>query len=87
MQIKKIGVLQSAKVMSLIYFVVSALFFFPMAIYTIASGGKTKEGFPGWGLFFFPFVYLVLGFVILSLFFVLYNLLAKFIGGIEIEIE
>jgi len=87
MQIKKFGAVQTAKVMSILYLIITALIFFPLAIFVMSSGGKTKEGFPGWVFFFFPLIYGAVGFITISLICLLYNLLAKFIGGVEIDLE
>lgn len=88
-RIKKIGVLQTAKVASLIYFLITAIFMIPIGIISSFFSGGTFLNLPIGKTFFFfmPFVYGIMVFIITAIGCVVYNLIAKWTGGIEIKIE
>ena len=93
-QIKSFGVLQTAKFAAVMYFILTAIFMIPFALIVLVAGSAIggEGGFFG-GLFggvfmiFMPIVYGVLGFVFVAIVCLLYNVIAKFVGGIEIELE
>lgn len=93
-QIKKFGVLQTAKIAAIMYFVITLIFMIPFGLITLiagfAKGGRegVAGGFFG-GIFMIlaPIIYAVLGFLFVALGCLLYNSIAKYVGGIEIEIE
>lgn len=93
-QVKRFGVLQTAKFAAVMYFIFTVILMIPFGLISIIIGSATggKEGFFGvmfGGAFmlFMPLIYAVLGFVFVAIGCLVYNLIAKLVGGIEIEIE
>jgi hypothetical protein len=93
-QIKRIGVKQTAKVLAVFYFLISLVFVLPMAVFTLFIGtlGGQKSGlsgatFGGLFLLLMPLVYAAIGFVMAAITAVIYNAIAKRVGGIEIELD
>ncbi|MFZ3087796.1 MAG: hypothetical protein WA123_07000 [Methylotenera sp.] len=79
-QIINISPIQTAKVFAVLYFVLSLPIVGLMAVsFSFAPGPKPGFGF----LIFFPFIYLIFGFIFTALGAWVYNLVAKWIGGIE----
>ena len=92
-QIKKFGVLQTAKFASVMYLIITAIFLIPFALIMMLSGIVVQERtgimtfFGGAFMFLLPIIYAFIGFIFVAIFCLLYNLVASLIGGIEIEIE
>jgi hypothetical protein len=93
-QIKRFGVVQTAKFFAIIYLIIGMLAIVPMFLMTLIMGLATggAEGgivglFGGVFLLFMPIVYALAGFVFVALGCLIYNLVAKWVGGIEIELE
>lgn len=89
-RIKRFGVLQTAKVSAIIYFLISAVFLLPMGFVSSMFGGENFPGLPfGGGTFFIflPFLYAFFGFITTAIACLVYNLIAKWTGGIEFEVE
>lgn len=92
-QIKRFGVLQTAKIAGIIYFFVSLIVMVPFGLITFLTGiTRGRQGIDGaflGGVFIIlmPFIYAVLGFVFVAIGCLIYNFIAKYVGGIEIEIE
>jgi len=78
-QIVNVSILQSAKVMAVIYLVLSVLMVLLMAIPAMASG----QGFSLGMLILMPVLYTVFGFIFTALGAWVYNLVASKIGGFE----
>jgi hypothetical protein len=92
-KIRSIGVLSSAKMSGVIYGCLGLLFI-PFALIAGLAGlasGKKGGMLGGIGLFAIailaPFFYAALGFVSGAITALLYNLAAKWMGGIEIQLE
>lgn len=91
--IKKFGVLQTAKIAGIMYFLVSLIFVIPFGLIALITGAaRGREGvagpfFGGVFIIFMPVIYAVMGFVFVALGCLFYNLVANYFGGIEIEIE
>ena len=91
-RIKSIGVLSLAKIQGGIMFAISLLFlpiFLLAGLATAIAGGK--EGALGGGMMIvfaivLPFAYGGMGFVMGALTALIYNLFAKRLGGVEIEL-
>lgn len=91
-RIKSIGVLSLAKIQGGIMFALSLLFlpFFLLGgVASVVAGGK--EGALGGGMMIgfaivFPVVYGGMGFVMGAITALIYNLFAKRLGGVEIEL-
>ncbi len=84
-QITHISVVQTSKVLALLYTLISLIYTFvgiPMAIF-----GSGKVRLVGIVYIFMPVVMLVIGFVMLLLCCWLYNVVANWVGGIEVTVE
>jgi hypothetical protein len=96
-RIKSIGVKQTAKFAAVYYFFIILTIFIPITlIFLIASlfGLASEDSFPLGGvllggvfLIFLPIVYALMGGAMVALATFLYNVVAKRIGGVEIELE
>lgn len=79
-QIIHISPFQTAKVFAVLYFLMSLPFIGMMAImFSFSPFPKPALGF----LIIFPFLYLVFGFIFTALGAWVYNIAAKWVGGIE----
>lgn len=79
-QILSFSPIQTAKVFALLYFIMSIPLVGLMAISFALSPAPT----PGiWFLAALPFIYLIFGFIFTALGALIYNLVAKWVGGIE----
>lgn len=81
-QIKKVGVLQTAKVTAMLYLVLSAIFCIPFSLISLITGRTA-----GIMAIFLPLLYAAMGFIVIAATCFLYNFIASKIGGIEIDIE
>ena len=93
-QVKQFGVLQTAKVVSLIYLIIMAIFFIPVGIIVsiVGSFSGNAGSFPafigsGVVMLIAPVFYAVIVFISTAIGCLVYNLIAEKIGGIEIEIK
>ncbi|KOH46867.1 hypothetical protein [Sunxiuqinia dokdonensis] len=88
-RIKRFNVWQTAKVVSLMYFLVMAVFMIPFGIIGSIVGGMFGNHFPFGGLMFvfLPFLYGIVFFLFTALGCAIYNLISGWIGGIEVEVE
>jgi hypothetical protein len=91
--IKSVGVLSAAKIMGLIYGCLGLIFipFFLLIGLLGSLAGKQQSPFAGViGLvlaFCLPIIYGVMGFIMGAIGAALYNLFAKWIGGIEVQVQ
>jgi hypothetical protein len=91
--VKSVGVMSAAKIMGLIYGCMGLIFVpFFLMIGMIGSLAKQSQvpfaGIFGVGLaVFMPIFYGVLGFIGGAIGALLYNLIAKWVGGFELELE
>jgi hypothetical protein len=95
--VSKVGILSFAKIQACMMFIFGLLFgglyaalFLIIGIVTV-SGGKEREGYVqiGMAVFFaigFPIIYTIMGFVLGALAAFVYNIAARKIGGIELEL-
>lgn len=93
-QVKKIGIKQTAKVVAVFYFLISLIFVIPISLITILVGsfanqdsGLLSTAFGGLFLLLLPLFYAVIGFLMVALVSLIYNAIAKRIGGVEIDLE
>ena len=91
-QLKRFGVLQTAKVAGVLYFLGALVFCIPIGLLSMLVGGLSEQNpvgamFGGIFMFVAPFIYGALGFVFVAIGCLVYNLTAKFVGGIEVELE
>ena len=89
-RIKRFGVYQTAKVFAIIYFLIAIVFMVPFGLMMSMMGGDKFPGVPfGGGLFFIlmPFLYGIMGFIMTAIGCLIYNLISRWTGGIELEVE
>ena len=95
-QVKRLGVLSLGKVMGLLYALLGLLIGFIFSCVSVIGSVAAISELGGEGLGFlfgigsiiiFPIFYGVIGFVAGLLVAALYNLIARFVGGIEIYTE
>lgn len=88
-RIKSFGVFQTAKFFAILYFLFSAVILLPL-VFLFSLSGASNELFPfaeGMTLIMLPVFYGIMGFIFTAIGCLLYNVVAKWTGGIEIEIE
>ena len=94
--IKKFGVLQTAKVIAMLYVIGSAIFFVPLSLVVMAaknspvlSSGLQKTLGSSSPIFvmLMPLIYGVFGFIVVAISCLLYNFIAPKIGGIAVEFD
>ncbi len=83
-QIKQFATLQTSKVMAIIYGVM-AILFVPFLL-APALGNKGDRSMVLFSLAA-PFLYAIIGFIFTALFCWIYNIAAKYVGGIEFTLE
>jgi hypothetical protein len=89
-RVKSFGVYQTSKVAAIILFITALIFMIPLGLMGTFILGRSIPGFPfidGLFFIFFPFMYGIVGFIMTALGCLIYNLIAKWTGGIEFEIE
>ncbi len=90
-QVIRISPLQAAKVSAVIYFIMGALFALPMALLTMFAGApEGAEQSSSFNLIFIvmmPFAYALMGFILVPIGCWIYNLVAGWVGGIEITLK
>jgi hypothetical protein len=84
MQMKSFGLLQTSKVIATVYFIGGLLFAAIAAVLSVASGRPLRSG-PN--ILLLPVLCGVLGFIYTAIFCWIYNLVAQWIGGIEVELS
>ena len=80
-QINHVSPIQTAKVISVLYFIVSIPFIAIFALISLIMPGKSS-GF-SFFMILLPVLYLVLGFIFTAIAAWIYNLVASWVGGIE----
>ncbi len=85
-RVKRFGLWQTAKVGGIIYFLMGCLF---IPFFSLQMLFHDISSFPFEGGFFLamPFIYGIMGFIFTALGCVIYNFVASWTGGIELEIE
>lgn len=91
-RIRRFSVLQTSWVAAIILFCVMLIFMIPMGLIFSIMGksGLMPGNFPGFGgaiFFVLPFFYGIVGFVMTAISCLIYNLIAGWTGGIELEFE
>lgn len=82
-QITQVSTHQTSKVSALLYFVLTALFFFPYAIYIMFI----KDWETAFYAFLAPFLYGILCYILTFAISFIYNQIAAVTGGIEFTLE
>jgi cyanate permease len=85
-QIRRFGVGQTAKVVGVLYTLMGLLV---VPIFALAAifAPESERPFPLWLVACLPFVYGLLGLVFSSIACLVYNMVAGWVGGIEVEVE
>lgn len=86
-QITRISILQSSKIVTVLYFLFGLIYWIPAAVILAQSGGNMERVMGGVLLLGMPVVMAIAGFLIFGLVCAVYNLLAKVVGGIEFEVK
>lgn len=92
-RIQRIAPLQLAKILGILFGLLGLVFlpiFLLMALAGMAAPDEQKFGVAAMGIgfaIFFPILYAVMGFISGLLGAFLYNVVAKWVGGIEIDLE
>lgn len=92
-RVKRIGVAQTSLVAGIALFFISLIFVIPMGLFMGVAGafaGPHMPGLPFTGVAFMiimPFLYAIIGFITTAISCLVYNMVAKWTGGIEIDIE
>lgn len=90
-RIRRFNPVQTAIVVAVIYLFISAIFILPFAFFagTMSEEMDMPMGgmFSGLALIGLPFMYSILGFIVTLVGCAIYNLVAGWTGGIEIELE
>lgn len=93
-QIKRFGIFQTAKFMGVMYLVTTAIIFIPLGLIMSTLGASLVPEdqligglMTGAGMFVMPFIYAVFGFIFVAISCLAYNIIARMVGGIEVEIQ
>ncbi|HBC86161.1 MAG TPA: hypothetical protein DCZ94_04320 [Lentisphaeria bacterium] len=93
-RVKRFGIWNTAKLAAVMYFISTLIFLTPIGIIMLIIGfatGKTEGVFAGIFtasfLIFAPLIYAFFGFICVALMCLIYNIVSRFIGGIEFELE
>jgi hypothetical protein len=81
-QITHISILQSSKVLALVYFVLFAIIFIPLGLIALLTE-PLKDALV---LFIMPFVYLIISFITCIILIATYNFVAGYLGGVEFSL-
>ena len=84
-QIISISILQSSKILTALYFLLGFIYILigiPMIVF-----GNQQIKIIGIVYLFMPIIMAVFGFVFFAIFAAVYNLLAKWLGGFEVEVK
>jgi hypothetical protein len=91
-RIRRFGVMKTATVVAIMYMVIVGVFVVPIALLALLVAPTQSSGFSGaGGILAFAviaiFGYGLLGWVFTAVAAAIYNLAARWVGGIEVEIE
>ena len=88
-RISRFGVVKTATMVALIYVIVIAIFFVPAAIIVLALGRSTGVAAGGVliGGVLIAVVYAAFGWIFTAISCAIYNLAARWIGGIEVQLQ
>lgn len=92
-RIKRFGVYQTSIVAAIVLFFISLIFFLPWLLIAVIFHGIAGNDLLGYHfsllspLLIVPFLYAIIGFIITAIGCSIYNLITKWIGGIELEFD
>lgn len=84
-QIRRFGVGQTAKVVGVLYTLIGLLIVPLFAMAAILTPGE--QAFPLWLIACLPFLYGLMGLIFSAIGCLVYNMVAGWVGGIEVEVE
>jgi hypothetical protein len=86
-QLTRIAPWQAGKLFALIYFVLSAFLAIPFALISSTIPSNAPGPHFGIGVFIaIPFIYAIFGLIFVPIGCWIYNLAAKFVGGLEVSV-
>lgn len=84
-RVSHLGVTQTAKVLGALYGLLGLLF---VPVFLVAAAFTPRNSGPAVGFVLaLPLIYAVAGFIFTAIACALYNLVAKYVGGIEVQLE
>ena len=83
-QIKHFTIFQTSKVLAIVYGAIAIIF---VPVFLISALGKDGNGTMLIFSFVTPVLYAILGFIVTALFCWIYNIAAKYVGGIEFTLQ
>ena len=88
-RISRFGVVKTATMVALIYVIVIAIFFVPAAIIVLALGRSTGVAAGGVliGGVLIAIVYAAFGWIFTAISCAIYNVAARWVGGIEVQLQ
>ncbi len=87
-QIVRFSPFQTAKIMTVLYFLMGLVFTIPMLLVTMMAGAQEGAVAPNLLLIIaMPFMYAILSFIFVPLACLAYNICARLVGGIEVTME
>ena len=88
-RISRFGVVKTATMVALIYVIVIAIFFVPAAIIVLALGRSTGVAAGGVliGGVLIAIVYAAFGWIFTAIGCAIYNVAARWVGGIEVQLQ
>ena len=91
-RIRRFGVMKTATVVAIMYMIIVGVFAIPFALLALVAAPSQGSGFGGAGsIVIFALiaivVYGLIGWVFTAIAVAVYNLAARWVGGIEVEIE
>lgn len=84
-RIARFGTFQTAKVMAVLYALMGAVFIPFFLLFSMFSSDAAALGI-GFAIVM-PVIYGVMGFVVVGIGCMIYNFVAKYTGGVEVELE
>jgi hypothetical protein len=84
-QVVRISILQSSKIMTALYVLMG--FIYSLVAIPMIVFGSPAVRIMGFVYLFMPIVLGILGFVFFVIFAAIYNLLAGWLGGVEVEVK
>ena len=83
-RVTRIAPWQAGKFFAVLYFILGLIFAIPLALISLAAPGQT-----GFGIGFaiaVPFIYGIAGLIFVPLACWIFNIVAKFVGGLDFEV-
>lgn len=85
-RVQRLSIRQNAKLFAIFSALWSLIFMVPMTYYSSSLTNEPPRFF-AFSLIFYPVAHLIIGYILTVISFWIYNLLSKYIGGIEFELK